>query len=109
MRYFVKDEERNGSCYYEYYKGKWDGKTFWRKDSISIHDDVLYEFPEYEDAIIKVIPTYNPFGETEVYPEQWKAIGEIIKDAQARVLYMEADVWVRKTFNEYPCFTILGL
>ena len=56
MKYFVFDHQRNGSCYYEFYKGKWDGKTFWNPDSISIHDD--YFFDGFADAIIEIVPYY---------------------------------------------------
>nr|WP_288625771.1 hypothetical protein [uncultured Roseburia sp.] len=28
MKYFVTDRERDGTCYHEFYKGRWDGKTF---------------------------------------------------------------------------------
>lgn len=33
MKYFVTDRERDGTCYHEFYKGRWDGKTFWKEDS----------------------------------------------------------------------------
>ena len=26
QKYFVKSKDRNGSCYYEFYKGEWDKK-----------------------------------------------------------------------------------
>jgi hypothetical protein len=29
MKYFVTNKERQGTCYHEFYKGKWDEKTFW--------------------------------------------------------------------------------
>ena len=39
MKYFVKNSERESTCYHEFYKGKWDEKTFWKEDSLLLHDD----------------------------------------------------------------------
>lgn len=111
LKYFVCDADRKGTCYHEFYKGKWDGETFWKEDSISIHDDVLYENAGFEEAIYEVIPSYYPFGETEVSFDEWKKIGEIIlqKDKRVQELYNEVDEWLKSVFEVYGCFTILGI
>ena len=111
MKYFVTDNERESTCYHEFYKGKWDGSTFWREDSLCLHDAVMIENKGFEDAIMEVIPTYDPFGETEVSIEAWEKIGQIIreKDERSQELYQEANVWVTDVFKEYDCFTILGI
>ena len=112
MKYFVAPAQCEGTCYYEFFKGKWDGKTFWKNDSICLHDNILFAISGFEEAIIAVIPTYDPFGETEVYPEQWSKIGELTKqkqDTKAHELYLEADSWVQYVFSSYDCFTILGI
>ena len=31
------------------------------------------------------------------------------KDESSKELYQEADVWLKDVFEEYECFTILGL
>lgn len=109
MKYFVYDHERKGSNYYEFYKGKWDGNTFWHPESISLEDDILFECPDFEDAIISVIPTYDPFGVTEINKKQWIEIGHQIADAESKELYEEASLWLNTIWDEYHCFTILGL
>lgn len=109
MKYFVFDNERESTNYHEFYKGKWDGKTFWHPESISIDDNVLYANRNLVDAIIKVIPTYDPFDETEINREQWIQIGELITDPQSREVYDEAAAWLSSVWDEYGCFTILGL
>ena len=112
MKYFVTDEQREGTCYHEFYKGKWDEKTFWKKDSLSLHDDILFRIDEFEKAIVRVIPGYDPFGETEVYPAQWEEIGRIIRkkdNIEAIELYLEADTWAQDVFSSFECFTILGI
>jgi hypothetical protein len=110
MKYFVYDHQRDGSCYHEFYKGKWDGKTFWKADSISLDDDFL--FKGFIDAIVEVVPSYDPFGVTEISIDEWKKIGEVIltKDIESQVVYYEANVWLnRQVFTRYNCFTILGI
>ena len=47
MKYFVTDRERDGTCYHEFYKGRWDGKTFWKEDSISLHDNIMFQAKEF--------------------------------------------------------------
>ena len=110
MKYFVFDHQRNGTCYYEFYKGRWDGKTFWKSDSISIDDN--YMFDGFVDAIIEVVPYYDPFGETEISVDQWNRIGKIIstKDIKSQEIYYEADTWLKEqVFTEHKCFAILGI
>lgn len=111
MKYFVRNSERESTCYHEFYKGKWDGKTFWKDDSLSLHDDIMFKNQGFIDAIVEVIPTYDPFGETEISFEAWYKIGQFIreKDEGSQELYREADIWLSDVFKEYECFTILGI
>lgn len=111
IKYFVIDSKRQGTCYHEFYKGKWDGITFWKKDSLSLHDDVLCECAGFAEAILAVIPSYGPFGITEISYSQWKEIGQMMeeKDQKAKELYQEADEWAKKVFETYDRFTILGI
>ena len=58
MKYFCYVSDRVGTCYHEFYKGKWDGKTFWKSDSILLHDDTLEELQLYK-AFTAVLPDYD--------------------------------------------------
>ena len=111
MKFFVRNNERENTCYHEFYKGKWDGKTFWKEDSLSLHDNLMFENKGFVDAIMEFIPTYDPFAETEVSVDEWEKIGQVIKqkDECSQDLYQEADEWLKEVFKEYDCFTILGL
>lgn len=112
MKYFVNDDQRKGTCYHEFYKGKWDGEIFWAPDSIALHDDILYEAVAFTEAISAVFPEYDPSGEIEIDPERWKMIGEKIfqaGDQLALELYGEADKWAQSVFLSYGCFTVLGI
>lgn len=111
MKYFVTNENRQGTCYHEFYKGKWDGKTFWKDDSICLHDDILLECIGFEEAIRAVIPSYDPFGKTEITYLQWEKIGQQIadKDDLSKEMYAEANAWAVAVCKEHACFTILGI
>ena len=58
-----------------------------------------------------MVPNYDPYGVTEISAKQWKEIGSFIinKDISSIALYQEADGWLKKVFQEYDCFTILGI
>lgn len=109
MKYFVLDHERKSTNYYEFYKGKWDGETFWHPESISIDDDIIFQCPNFVDAIVSVTPDYDSFGVTEINKEQWVEIGQKITDAESKELYAEASEWLDTIWDECYCFTILGL
>lgn len=111
MKYFVFDRDRKGTCYHEFYKGKWDEVTFWKTDSLCLDDDVLTENIGFIEAIRAVIPDYDPYGVTGITEKQWHKIGDFIieKDDSSKALYYEANRWLKKVFAQYGCFTILGI
>ena len=76
-----------------------------------LHDDVMFKIQGFVNAVMEVIPTYDPYGETEISLEIWKKIGQVIKekDEKSKELYREADVWLNDVFKEYECITILGI
>lgn len=110
MKYFVTKKDVNSSCYYEFFKGKWDEKTFWSEDSIYIDDDIVF-CNNIDTLITSVVPSYDPFGITEISRGQWSVIVDKAKDIGGEVngVILEADKWAVKVFAEYDIFTILGL
>ena len=111
MKYFVTDSERTRTVYHEFYKGKWDEKTFWAKDSISLHDDILVENPGFYNALKAAVPGYDPCEMIEVSKEAWEKVREYIPkdDVRSLEIYDEADEWAKEAIAEKGCFTILGL
>ena len=111
MKYFINPDERIGTVYHEFCKGKWDGKTFWKSDSILLSDDIMYQAIGFVDTIVKIIPNYDCFGETEIFVDKWNRIGEIIisKDKVSQEIYNELNEWLIDVFKEHNCFTILGI
>jgi len=65
----------------------------------------------FVEAIIEVIPTYDPFGETEISVLEWNEIGKKVleKDITSQEQYKEANDWCARVFQEYKYFTILGI
>jgi len=110
MKYFCYVSDRVGTCYHEFYKGKWDHKTFWTSDSILIHDDTLMELEIYK-AFAAVIPDYDPYGVTEVNQSQWKDILNYTSQlaTEAKTALNEARFWVNEVFENEKVFTILGI
>lgn len=110
MKYFITENERTGTCYHEWQKGHFDGVSFWRNDSLLLHEDMHYKF--HLEEIFKILmPHYNPCGEVEVSKTQWvlilKKADEIGGDV-AECIH-EADIWAKETFEKYEVFTMIGM
>ena len=86
-------------------------KNILEKDSICLHDDILFECVGLAEALRTLVDDYDPFGEIEINLQQWKSIGNFIedKDVISKAVYDEANDWLEKFFAEHGCFTILGI
>ena len=111
MKYFCTENERKESkstCYFEFQKGRHKGKH-WLEDSLCIHNDLLSD--EIYQIFVNVIPQFDPFGITEVSPEQWqqmKCNAEAV-GGEVLIAIMELDEWVEKCFEKEKVFTICGI
>lgn len=110
LKYFCTEEKREGTCYHEFQKGKWDEHTFWKEDSLLISDDMLAEL-KLSRLFRKGIQNYDPYGPVEVNREQWSVLLELAKENEGACLeaLQEADVWVQECLSEHEVFTILGI
>jgi hypothetical protein len=110
MKYFCTVSNRVGTCYHEFYKGKWDGKTFWKSDSILLHDDTCNEL-EICKAFAAVILDYDPYGVTDVNQSQWKDIlnYSLQLATEAKIALAEATIWVNEALENEEVITILGI
>lgn len=113
MRFCELNNERHGTCYYELYKGEWNPALpeFWRDDSLYIHDDTFYQYPELNKAIKNVIPTFDTYSETAVNKQEWEEIGKLLEnsDQDTRDFYAEINEWAEPVLQTHGVFTILGL
>lgn len=113
MRFCVLNNERHGTCYHELYSGKWipENPEFWHEDSIYIHDDTFFEYPELLKAIKRIIPSYDRYSETIVTKQHWLEIGKLIAktDKDTINFYNEIDEWAKPILSSHGLFTILGI
>ena len=112
MEFFIHNNERDCTAYHEFYKGKWDGKTYWSDDSIYLHDNELVSHDGFYDALKNTIPDYDPYDiPTVVTREVWAKVREAIpdKDTESLELYEEANAWAKEPLEKDGLFTILGI
>ena len=111
MKYCTLPSERQVSLYHEYYRGKWDGETFWKADSLLLDDNVLYLAEGYDLALNIVLHGYDLSGVTEISARDWHKIGEIVRQqgGMSLELYEEIDRWAADVFKSTDCFTIIGI
>ncbi len=112
MIYFVKNGQREGTAYHEFYRGKWDDKTIWGEDSIFLHDEVLVSHKGFYQALWKCVPGYDPYEiSVVVTADNWNSVKENIppEDIESMKLYEEANQWTKEFLEKEGCFTILGI
>ncbi|MBQ5815859.1 MAG: hypothetical protein IIW33_00195 [Oscillospiraceae bacterium] len=108
-KYFASIKKLKGTCYHEFYKGKWDEKTHWKEDSIYLHDDYMHR--DFVKLLVKNVPNYEYFGPTTVTKVQWDNIKAKAtkKGGKAEALVSEVESWISDTFSKHDEFTILGI
>lgn len=111
MKYFILANERRSTCYHEWQKGRFDGVTFWKSNSLLLSDDIICELFLEERLFKNVFDNYESYGETEVSKAQWEAVLKMAAEIGGEIgeCIAEADVWVQETFEEYDVFTMIGL
>lgn len=110
MKYFTYENQRKNTCYHEWYKGHFDGVSFWKNDSLLIYEDI-HCMLGLEDVFKMFIPNYDPLGEIEVSEKQWDMIMKKSAEIGGQIYecLKEADNWVKETFREYDVFTMIGM
>lgn len=110
MKYFCTDEERVGTCYHEFMKGRSKAGQFWKKDSLLIHDDIHCRLGLAE-LIGSVIENYSPFEDVKVTKIDWDRIcaAAYASGGEIKQAICEANSWVENTFQEHDYFTMAGI
>lgn len=110
MKYFIYENQRKNTNYHEWYKGHFDGVSFWKNDSLLISEDIHYILG-LEDFFKMFIPDYDPVGETEVSKNQWIMIMKKASEigGQLYECLKEANNWITETFKKYDVFTMIGM
>lgn len=111
MKYFIYENQRGDATYYhEWYKGHFDGVSFWKSDSLLISEDI-HGILGLEEIFKVFIPDYDPLGETEVSENQWHMIMKKATETGGQLYecLKEADNWATETFKEHNIFTMIGM
>ncbi len=115
MKYFTDNFERRGTCYHEFTRGKWDGKTFWSDNSLYLRDDYLSDLKLYE-LVFK--PSFDEQGEkfsrwgaNTVTRALWDSILCRAEDIGGEIwnLFCEITAFAEKSLSEDGEFSILGI
>lgn len=110
MKYFIMESERKTTNYHEWSKGRFDGVSFWKVDSLLISDDMHIKL-NLEKIFRLYIPDYDPSGECCISKKQWDAIMKKGNEIGGNIFecLKEADEWVKKTFEDNEVFTMIGV
>lgn len=111
MKFFVDNFTRRGTCYHEFTRGKWDGKTYWSDSSLFLRDDYMNDLQLYELVFKNAFEKFNRWGNNVVTREIWERMLSLAEDAggEVRELFFEVTPWVEKNFAEHDVFSILGI
>lgn len=104
LTYCCLDSERQGTCYFEFQRGRNPGR-FWRTSSIYMEDEV-FDRLNLPELFAGALPDFDYYGETEVTPEQWDRIktGAGRMGPQTRAAISELDGWAQDCFCTGACF-----
>lgn len=111
MQYFCTADQRKGSCYHEFYRGKWKENDFWNPRSLFLHDDRMLD-TGLAQAFRAVLPAYAYYGVTEVTQSQWLSVREYAKThlgQAAQNALAEIDGWAKDVFIKEGLLSILGI
>lgn len=113
MKYFWTEAERKRrltTCCFEFQKGRFDGKTFWKSDSLYLHADI-FDKSELFDVFGKALNGFNYYGANEVTADEWRILLNMSKklgEVSAEII-SELEPWGEENFKTYKVFSILGI
>lgn len=109
MEYCCFNNQRTGTCYFEYQKGKFED-NFWLDSSIYLHADLFDKLNLYQ-IFVKAVPEFAYYGITEIDREKWNLL--IVTANQIggsiKCVFHEIDSWVNLFSPTENVITILGI
>ena len=109
MKYFCKNNERDGGDYLEFRKGNLYSDEHWLDSSAYICEDAMYEIG-LVDAVCSVISNFDTCGAPVcVSKKQWNMIKQNITNKDAFIAVEEISSWVDSNFIECDFFVIMGI
>lgn len=109
MKYCCSNNQRTGSCYFEFQIGKFRGLN-WRDDSLCLHEED-FDRLNLHQVFAEAMPEFSYFGITEIDREKW---GQIILTAHGiggavEEVIDEIDSWASSFLPTLGIFTVLGI
>jgi hypothetical protein len=108
VAFCVKNNERNGTFYFEFQKGKFS--KHWIENNLCLSADIFDELKLY-DFFSKILLQFNYYGPNQLTKEQWlkikseaEKIGGNIKE-----VITEIDVWANTVLPNETIISILGI
>lgn len=104
--YYELNDENN---YYEFQKGKWDGKTMWKKDSLYVRAEIMDSLL-LNDLIDATVLDYDMYYYNVLEEYQWNAVKIMARRSEDKVLIEavnEIQPWIDSNFKTNDCFSIL--
>ena len=110
MKYCCLNNERQGSCYFEFQKGKQDDWRFWMDDSLYLHADIVDEL-QIGQLLLQVMPHFHYYGITHISQDQWHEVKQQSSgmNSKTQTAINEIDEWVQDCFLAESCFTLFGI
>lgn len=109
MKYCCTNSARQGSCYFEFQKGRFLGE-FWQDDSLYLSDDIFEALGLYH-VFVEILPFFDHYGINEITKEQWRHLtraagkrGGAVKEAVE-----EIDCWFQSDLGDVTVLTVLGI
>ncbi len=109
MKYCCTNNQRTGSCYFEFQKGKFADK-YWLANSLYLSADIFDSLNLYQ-VFASVVPEFDYYGITEIDKEKWAQIKQITEKSGGVVkdVITEIDLWVSRFLLTEIVFTVLGI
>ncbi len=81
IRAIRNKEKLEGTCYFEFYLGKFNG-DFWNNKSLFIHE---FGFQNIQNVFIKHTYNFDEYGITTIHQNEWKKIIIDLQDILSKI------------------------
>lgn len=99
-----------GGCYFEFQRGKWDGRSHWKTDSLFLYADIFDSLKLFY-IFSEALEAFNYYGPNEITRQIWHKLMQNANQAGGETadLISEAAPWVEENFAQNEVFYVLGV
>lgn len=106
MRYCCTNDQRGGTCYFEFQRGRFKG-VWWKDTSICLDSN------EFDRLHLEEIlpPEFDYWDVTVITPSQWQQVCSKARNIGGEVqeVIEEIDAWAQNCFQTESVFSICGM